>query len=38
VHRIVSEPEGPSAIAFAAVVSALQEQIVEDAGTGLEII
>ena len=38
VHRIVSEPEGPSAIAFAAVVSALQEQIIEDAGTGLEII
>jgi len=38
VHRIVSEPEGPSAIAFAAIVSALQEQIVEDAGAGLEII
>jgi Mrp family chromosome partitioning ATPase len=38
VHRIVSDPEGPSAIAFAAIVSALQEQIVEDAGTGLEII
>jgi Mrp family chromosome partitioning ATPase len=38
VHRIVSEPEGPSAIAFAAIVSALQEQIVEDAGDGLEII
>jgi len=38
VHRIVSEPEGPSAIAFAAIVAALQEQIVEDAGAGLEII
>jgi ATP-binding protein involved in chromosome partitioning len=38
VHRIVSDPEGPSAIAFAAIVSALQEQIVEDSGTGLEII
>ena len=38
VHRIVSDPEGPSAIAFAAIVSALQEQIVEDAGDGLEII
>tara|TARA_B110000902_G_scaffold232854_1_gene276174 strand:- start:214 stop:1221 length:1008 start_codon:yes stop_codon:yes gene_type:complete len=38
VHRIVSEPEGPSAIAFAAVVAALQEQIVEDPGAGLEII
>jgi Mrp family chromosome partitioning ATPase len=38
VHRIVSDPEGPSAIAFAAIVSALQEQIIEDAGTGLEII
>jgi Mrp family chromosome partitioning ATPase len=38
VHRIVSEPEGPSAIAFAAIVSALQEQIVEEPGAGLEII
>jgi len=38
VHRIVSEPEGPSAIAFAAVVAALQEQIIEEPGAGLEII
>ncbi len=38
VHRIVSEPEGPSAVAFSAVVSALQEQISEDSGSGLEII
>ena len=38
VHRIVSEPEGASAIAFSAIVSALQEQISEDSGSGLEII
>ena len=38
VHRIVSEPEGASAIAFSAIVSALQEQISEDPGSGLEII
>jgi Mrp family chromosome partitioning ATPase len=38
VHRIVSEPEGPSAVAFAAIVAALQEQIVDDPGAGLEII
>lgn len=38
VHRIVSEPEGASAIAFAAVVSAVQDQIKVDDGTSLEII
>ena len=38
VHRIVSEPEGASAVAFSAIVSALQEQISEDSGSGLEII
>ena len=38
VHRIVSEPEGPSAVAFAGVVSALQEQIVDGDSVGLEII
>ena len=38
VHRIVSEPEGPSAVAFAKVVAALQDQIVDSSGPGLEII
>ena len=38
VHRIVSEPEGASAIAFEAVVAALQEQIVDGESAGLEII
>ena len=38
VHRIVSEPEGPSAVAFAAIVAALQDQIIEEPGAGLEII
>lgn len=38
VHRIVSEPEGPSAAAFAKVVAALQDQIVDSSGPGLEII
>lgn len=38
VHRIVSEPEGPSALAFSAVVAAIQEQIVDSAGPSLEII
>jgi hypothetical protein len=38
VHRIVSEPEGESAIAFAGVVAALQEQIVDGDSVGLEII
>jgi hypothetical protein len=39
VHRIVSEPEGPSAIAFAEVVANIQN-IVESASTTskLEII
>jgi Mrp family chromosome partitioning ATPase len=38
VHRIVSEPEGESAIAFAKIVAALQEQIVDSESVGLEII
>ncbi|MDA9571704.1 Mrp/NBP35 family ATP-binding protein [Candidatus Poseidoniales archaeon] len=38
VHRIVSEPEGPSAIAFAGVVKALQDQIVDTDQPSLEII
>jgi len=38
VHRIVSEPEGESAIAFAKIVAALQEQIVDGESVGLEII
>ncbi len=38
VHRIVSEPEGPSAIAFAKIVAALQEQITDSDEPGLEII
>jgi Mrp family chromosome partitioning ATPase len=38
VHRIVSEPEGPSAIAFSAVVEALQAQIVDAEQPSLEII
>jgi Mrp family chromosome partitioning ATPase len=38
VHRIVSEPEGPSAIAFAGVVKALQDQIVDADQPGLEIV
>ena len=38
VHRIVSEPEGASAVAFAAVVAAIQEQIVDSDSSSLEII
>ena len=38
VHRIVSDPEGASAIAFAKVVSALQDQLGNGADDGLEII
>ena len=38
VHRIVSEPEGASAVAFAAVVAAFQEQIVDSDSSSLEII
>lgn len=38
VHRIVSEPDGASAVAFAAVVAAIQDQIKTDNGGGLEII
>ena len=38
VHRIVSEPEGPSAKAFAKVVAAIQDQLSDGADGGLEII
>ena len=38
VHRIVSEPEGPSAQAFAKVVAAIQDQLSDGADGGLEII
>ena len=38
VHRIVSEPEGPSAIAFAKVVEAIKQQIGTGTKSGLEII
>ena len=38
VHRIVSEPEGASAIAFAKVVEAIKSQIGTEEGQGLEII
>ena len=38
VHRIVSEPDGPSAQAFAKVVSAIQDQLSDGADGGLEII
>ena len=38
VHRIVSEPEGPSAKAFAKVVTAIQDQLSDGADGGLEII
>ena len=38
VHRIVSEPEGASARAFAKVVDAIQNQLSDGADNGLEII
>ena len=38
VHRIVSEPDGASAIAFGKVVEAIKAQIGNSAGPGLEII
>jgi len=38
VHRIVSEPEGASAIAFAKVVEAIKAQIGKSDSQGLEII
>ena len=38
VHRIVSEPEGASAVAFAKVVEAIQDQLSDGADGGLEII
>ena len=38
VHRIVSEPEGASAIAFAKVVEAIKAQIGKSDNQSLEII
>ena len=38
VHRIVSEPDGPSAQAFSKVVAAIQDQLSDGADGGLEII
>ena len=38
VHRIVSEPEGASAIAFGKVVEAIKSQIGDSESQGLEII
>ncbi len=38
VHRIVSEPDGPSATAFAKVVAAIQDQLSDGSDGGLEII
>ncbi len=38
VHRIVSEPDGPSAIAFSKVVAAIQDQLSDGSDGGLEII
>ena len=38
VHRIVSEPDGASAIAFAKVGSAIQDQLSDGSDGGLEII
>ena len=39
VHRIVSEPDGPSSLAFAEVVAKIQSRVeTSDSGGGLEII
>jgi len=38
VHRIVSEPDGPSAHAFANVVEAIQAQLSDGTDSGLEIV
>lgn len=38
VHRIISDPEGASSIAFAEVVKAVQEQISDETSSSLEII
>jgi ATP-binding protein involved in chromosome partitioning len=38
VHRIVAEPEGESAVAFAKVVQALSEQLSENDDPGINII
>ncbi|MBT5592814.1 MAG: Mrp/NBP35 family ATP-binding protein, partial [Euryarchaeota archaeon] len=38
VHRIVSEPDGASAIAFAKVVSSIQSQLANGSSSSLEII
>lgn len=38
VHRIVSEPDGPSAVAFSKVVAAILDQLSDGSDGGLEII
>jgi hypothetical protein len=38
VHRIVSDPEGASSVAFGKVVAAVQAQIGQASSTGLEIV
>ena len=38
VHRIVSDPDGASSQAFAAVVAAVQARLSEGGGAGLEIV
>ncbi len=38
VHRIISDPEGASSIAFAEIVKAVQAQISDEASPSLEII
>ncbi|MGA0240889.1 MAG: P-loop NTPase, partial [Poseidonia sp.] len=38
VHRIVSEPDGPSAHAFSKVVEAIQAQLSDGTDSGLEIV
>ncbi len=38
VHRIVSDPEGAASVAFADVVAAIQAQIGQSGGAGLEIV
>ena len=38
VHRIVSDPDGASSQAFAAVVAAVQARLSEGSGAGLEIV
>jgi hypothetical protein len=38
VHRIVSDPEGASSVAFEKVVAAVLAQIGQASSTGLEIV